>query len=111
MCADRGNPDVAYLYSAYNPAVIRSIERVIKCGKEGGAIVGMCGEAAADPLLAPLLLSFGMDEFSVSATSILVTRKVISQWTMEEAHEVAKKALSLATEAEVKEYLESVAKH
>ena len=111
MCADRGNPDVAYLYSAYNPAVIRSIERVIKCGKEGGAIVGMCGEAAADPLLAPLLLSFGMDEFSVSATSILVTRKVISQWTMEEANAVAEKALSLATEAEVKEYLESVAKH
>ncbi len=110
MCADRGNPDVAYLYSAYNPAVIRSIERVIRCGKEGGAIVGMCGEAAADPLLAPLLLAFGMDEFSVSATSILTTRKVISQWTMDEAREVAKKALTLETEAEVKAYLESVAK-
>ena len=110
MCADRGNPDVAYLYSSYNPAVLRAIERVIKCGKEGGAIVGMCGEAAADPLLAPLLLAFGMDEFSVSATSILTTRKVISLWTMDEAKEVAEKAMSLVTEAEVKEYLESVAK-
>ena len=111
MCADRGNPDVAYLYSAYNPAVIRAIERTIKSGKEGGAIVGMCGEAAADPLLTPLLLSFGMDEFSVSATSILTTRKVISQWTMEEADAVAQKALTFTTEAEVKAYLESVAKN
>lgn len=110
MCADRGNPDVAYLYSAYNPAVLRSIERTIKLGKEGGAIVGMCGEAAADPLLAPLLLAFGMDEFSVSATSILTTRKVISLWTMEEAKAVAEKALTFVTEAEVKAYLESVAK-
>ena len=110
MCADRGNPDVAYLYSAYNPAVIRAIERVIKAGKEGGAIVGMCGEAAADPLLTPLLLAFGMDEFSVSATSILRTRKTISAWTMDEAKKVARHALTLATEEEVKKYLASVAK-
>ena len=103
MAVDRGNPDVAYLYSTYNPAVLRSIERV-------GTMVGMCGEAAADPLLTPLLLSFGLDEFSVSATSILATRKTISLWTMEEANAVAEKAMSLVTEAEVKEYLESVAK-
>ena len=110
MAVDRGNPDVAYLYSTYNPAVLRSIERVIKAGKEGGAMVGMCGEAAADPLLTPLLLSFGLDEFSVSATSILATRKVISSWTMEEANAVAEKAMSMATEAEIQEYLKSVAK-
>ena len=110
MAVDRGNPDVAYLYSTYNPAVLRSIERVIKAGKADGAMVGMCGEAAADPLLTPLLLSFGLDEFSVSATSILATRKVISLWTMEEANEVTKKAMSLATEKEVQEYLKSVAK-
>ena len=110
MAVDRGNPDVAYLYSTYNPAVLRSIERVIKAGKAEGTMVGMCGEAAADPLLTPLLLSFGLDEFSVSATSILATRKTISLWTMEEANAVAEKAMSLVTEAEVKEYLESVAK-
>ena len=110
MAVDRGNPDVAYLYSTYNPAVLRSIERVINAGKEGGAMVGMCGEAAADPLLTPLLLSFGLDEFSVSATSILATRKVISSWTMEEANAVAEKAMSMATEAEIQEYLKSVAK-
>ena len=110
MAVDRGNPDVAYLYSTYNHAVLRSIERVIKAGKEGGAMVGMCGEAAADPLLTPLLLSFGLDEFSVSATSILATRKTISLWTMEEANAVAEKAMSMATEAEIQEYLKSVAK-
>lgn len=110
MAVDRGNPDVAYLYSTYNPAVLRSIERVIKAGKAEGTMVGMCGEAAADPLLTPLLLSFGLDEFSVSATSILATRKTISLWTMEEAEAVAKKAMSMATEAEVQAYLKSVAK-
>lgn len=110
MAVDRGNPDVAYLYSTYNPAVLRSIERVIKAGKAEGIMVGMCGEAAADPLLTPLLLSFGLDEFSVSATSILATRKGISMWTMEEANEVASKAMAMATEKEIKEYLESVAR-
>ena len=78
MAVDRGNAEVAYLYSAYNPAVLRSIERVIKAGRAEGIMVGMCGEAAADPLLAPLLISFGLSEFSVSATSILATRKGIS---------------------------------
>ncbi|MEE1229155.1 MAG: phosphoenolpyruvate--protein phosphotransferase [Lachnospiraceae bacterium] len=110
MAADRGNPDVAYLYQTYNPAVLRSIERVIKEGKKGGAYVGMCGEAAADPLLTPLLIAFGLDEFSVSATSILNTRKTISLWTQEEAEKVAEKAMSLLTEKEVEEYLKSVAK-
>ena len=110
MAVDRGNPDVAYLYSTYNPAVLRSIERVIKAGKAEGIMVGMCGEAAADPLLTPLLLSFGLDEFSVSATSILATRKGISQWTKAEADDVAAKAMSMATEAEIREYLEAVAR-
>ena len=111
MAVDRGNAEVAYLYSAYNPAVLRSIERVIKAGRAEGIMVGMCGEAAADPLLAPLLISFGLSEFSVSATSILATRKGISLWTKEEADAVAAKAMSLTTEAEVEAYLKSVAKH
>ena len=110
MAVDRGNAEVAYLYSAYNPAVLRSIERVIKAGRAEGIMV-MCGEAAADPLLAPLLISFGLSEFSVSATSILATRKGISLWTKEEADAVAAKAMSMTTEAEVEAYLKTVAKH
>ena len=74
MAADRGNPDVAYLYSTYDPAVLRSIRNVIQAANNAGILVGMCGEAAADPLLTPLLISFGLEEFSVSATSILKTR-------------------------------------
>lgn len=108
MAVDRGNADVAYLYSAFQPAVLRSIKKIIEDGKD--IMVGMCGEAAADPLLVPLLLAFGLDEFSVSATSVLKTRKIISQWTIDEAKEVANKALTLKTESEVVEYLTSVAK-
>lgn len=108
MAVDRGNADVAYLYSAFQPAVLRSIKKIIEDGKD--IMVGMCGEAAADPLLIPLLLAFGLDEFSVSATSVLKTRKIISQWTIDEAKEVAEKALTLKTENEVVEYLTSVAK-
>lgn len=108
MAVDRGNADVAYLYSAFQPAVLRSIKKIIEDGKD--IMVGMCGEAAADPLLIPLLLTFGLDEFSVSATSVLKTRKIISQWTIDEAKEVAEKALTLKTESEVVEYLTSVAK-
>lgn len=110
MAVDRGNAKVAYLYSAFQPAVLRSIKRIIECGKQEGIMVGMCGEAAADPMLIPLLLAWGLDEFSVSPTSVLATRKVMSEWTMEEAKEVAQKALTFATEEEVVAYLKSVAK-
>jgi phosphotransferase system enzyme I (PtsI) len=110
MAVDRGNAKVAYLYSAFQPAVLRSIKRIIECGKKEGIMVGMCGEAAADPMLVPVLLAWGLDEFSVSPTSILATRKVMSEWTMEEAKEVADKVLTFTTEAEVVDYLKSVAK-
>ena len=111
MAADRGNPDVAYLYSAYNPAVLRSIRNIISAANKEDIMAGMCGEAAADSKLIPLLLAFGLDEFSVSATSILATRKGISLWTKEEADAVAAKAMSMTTEAEVEAYLKTVAKH
>ena len=108
MSCDRGNNNVAYLYSALQPAVLRMIERTIKCGREAGIPVGMCGEAAANKKLIPLLISFGLTEFSVSAPSVLRVRKCISGWTKAEADRVAAKAMSLATEKEVSDYLESV---
>ncbi len=110
MAVDRGNAKVAYLYSAYNPAVLRSMKNIIEAGNAEGIMVGMCGEAAGDPLLIPLLLSFGLGEFSVSATSILRTRSTIAKWTKAEADALAEQALSLATEAEVEELLKSAAK-
>ena len=105
MSCDRGNANVAYLYSALQPAVLRMIERTIKCGRAAGIPVGMCGEAAANPKLIPLLMAFGLTEFSVSAPSVLRVRKCISRWTRDEAQLAAQKALSMKTVKEVEEYL------
>ena len=70
MSVDRGNPDVAYLYSAFQPPVLRSIKNIIRAGCDAGIPVGMCGEAAADPYMIPLLISFGLTEFSVERCTI-----------------------------------------
>ena len=107
MAADRGNSKVAYLYNTYDPAVLRALKRIIGCGKDAGITVGMCGEAAADPLLIPLLISFGLDEFSVSPTSVLKTRAEIARWTKDEADRIADAVMKLETAEEVKEYLDS----
>ena len=109
MCADRGNDRISNLYNVYYPAVLRSIKNIIECGVKAGIMVGMCGEAAADPLLEPLLISFGLEEFSMSAPSILRARKTISQWSKQECDELAERALSLSTSAEVKALLEEAA--
>lgn len=106
MSVDRGNGKVAYLYSHYQPAVLRAIRQVIRCAKQAHIPVGMCGEAAADPLLLPLLLAFGLDECSVSPSSVLATRKAVSLWTMQEAQTLAEEAMALHREAQVKELLE-----
>lgn len=110
MAVDRGNAKVAYLYSSYNPAVLRSMKNIIEAANAAGIMVGMCGEAAADPLLIPLLISFGLGEFSVSATSVLATRGTIAKWSKAEADELAAKALSLATETEVAKLLKANAR-
>ena len=110
MAVDRGNAKVAYLYSSYNPAVLRSMKNIIEAANAAGIMVGMCGEAAADPFLIPLLISFGLGEFSVSATSVLATRGTIAKWSKAEADELAAKALSLATETEVAELLRANAR-
>lgn len=106
MAVDRGNAKVAYLYSTYQPAVLRSIKRIIECGRKEGIMVGMCGEAAADPKLIPLLLAFGLDEFSVSATSVLKTRKIISGCDVEACRALAEKVMQCTTEEEVLKILE-----
>ena len=110
MCADRGNDRISNLYSVYYPAVLRSLKNIIESGDRAGIMVGMCGEAASDPLLTPLLISFGLEEFSMSAPSILRARKTISQWTKAEADELAEKALACSTAEEVKALLEAAAR-
>lgn len=110
MCADRGNDAIAYLYSVYNPGVLRSIRNICKAANEAHIMVGMCGEAAADVKLIPLLIAFGLDEFSVGAPSILRTRKTISTWTVEEAKDLAERVMKLKTAEEVKEALDAAYK-
>ena len=108
MAADRGNADVGYLYSPLQPSVLRMIRRIIKCGRAKGISVGMCGEAAADPMMIPLLISFGLTEFSVSAPSVLKVRKNISKWTKAEADAITEKVMSMTTEAEITAFLKTV---
>ncbi len=101
MAVDRGNADVAYLYSAFSPAVLRILRHIISEGKKAGIPVGMCGEAAADPLLIPLLISFGLDEYSVNPTSLLATRREISRWSKQEADKIAESVMALETEKQI----------
>lgn len=105
MSVDRGNKKISYLYSTFNPAVLRSIRHIISCAREAGIMVGMCGEAASDPMMIPLLLAFGLNEFSMSASAILKTRKMVTEYSTKELEAVADKAMSFATAAEVEQYM------
>lgn len=111
MSVDRGNDKVSYLYSTLNPAVLRSIRHVIECGRREGIMVGMCGEAASDPMLIPLLLAFGLNEFSMSASSVLNVRKLITGYSIEELQAVAEKAMTYATVKEVEDYMREFISH
>jgi len=108
MSVDRGNVKIAGLYSPFSPAVLRSINRIITEGKKAGIMVGMCGEAAADPLLIPVLLAWGMDEFSMSASSILKSRQIISGCDSKGLKAKVDKVLEMSTESEIKEYLKKL---
>ena len=109
MAVDRGNDKVSYLYSTFNPAVLRSIKHTIACAREAGIMVGMCGEAASDPFMIPLLLAFGLNEFSMSASEILYSRKLITNYSTIELQAVADKALSFVTTKEVEDYMRAFA--
>ena len=110
MSVDRGNADVAYLYSTFQPSVLRSIRQIIEAGRNAGISVGMCGEAAADPLMIPLLISFGLNEFSVNPVLVLTARSIISKWSKKEADEITEKVMSLSTEKEIVAALKEAAK-
>ena len=110
MAVDRGNAKVAYLYSAFQPAVLRSIRQIIAAAKEAGIPVGMCGEAAADPLMIPLLMSFGLDEYSVNPVLVLTARCIISKWTKAEADALAEKVMAMDNVEDIVAALKAAAK-
>jgi len=106
MAADRTNEKVAYLYQPFNPAVLRLIQGVITAGHRAGKWVGMCGEMAGDPAAVPLLLGMGLDEFSMSAGSILPARALIRRLNRKEAASLATAALAMTSAAEIKHYID-----
>ena len=109
MACDRGSPQVSGLYSPMQPAVLHALREVIRLGRERNIPVSLCGEAAADPRLTPLLISFGLSGFSVAAASVLAVRAAVARWTKGAADQVAEAALAMGTEAEVQAYLRQVA--
>ena len=110
MAADRMSEKVAYLYQPLNPAILRLIKMTIDGAHSQGRWCGMCGEMGGDPMAAPVLLGLGLDEFSMSASKILPTRKIITNLNKKEMEDLAGKALKCHTEEEVMEMVKSVLK-
>ncbi|KHL92381.1 phosphoenolpyruvate-protein phosphotransferase [Paenibacillus sp. IHB B 3415] len=108
MAADRMNERVSYLYQPYNPAILRLIKNVIDAAHAEGKWTGMCGEMAGDATAIPLLLGLGLDEFSMSATSILPARSQIAKLSAGEMKELAAKALQLGTAEEVAALVQAI---
>ncbi|QMS85767.1 phosphoenolpyruvate--protein phosphotransferase [Candidatus Xianfuyuplasma coldseepsis] len=110
FAADRMNQKVSYLYQPYNPSLLRLIKMVIDASHEAGIWTGMCGEMAGDKLAAPILLGLGLDEFSMSATSILQTRYIFSELTYSEMKAMAETCLTLDSHESVQEFVEKTIK-
>ncbi|AJE52866.1 phosphoenolpyruvate-protein phosphotransferase [Paenibacillus jamilae] len=108
MAADRMNERVSYLYQPYNPSILRLVKMVIDAAHREGRWVGMCGEMAGDTTAIPLLLGLGLDEFSMSATSILPARSQISKLSRADMEKLAAKALDMQTAEQVVELVQSI---
>lgn len=106
LAADRMNERISYLYQPYNPAILRLVKMVIDAAHKEGKWAGMCGEMAGDETAIPLLLGLGLDEFSMSATSILKARSLIKKLNRSEMEQLASEALNKRTTAEVVELVE-----
>lgn len=110
MAADRMSERVSYLYQPYNPAILRLVQQVIDASHKEGKWTGMCGEMAGDEIAIPLLLGLGLDEFSMSATSILKARRQIKGLSKNEMEELAQKAINCATSEEVQDLVSNYTK-
>lgn len=110
MAADRMNESVAYLYQPYHPAILRLVKMVVDASHAQGKWTGMCGEMAGDTIAIPLLIGLGLDEFSMSAPSMLKARNQINQLTQLEMKQITEKALSMQTSEQVKQYVKETLK-
>lgn len=107
FAADRMSTSISYLYQPYNPSILRLIKNVIDAAHAEGKWTGMCGEMAGELMAAPLLIGLGLDEFSMSATSILDSRKLIRSLKKSDMNKLATEALSKSTMEEVVELVKS----
>lgn len=108
LAVDRMNQEVSYLYNPLHPAILRLVKTVIDASHaREGLFTGMCGEMAGDPMATLILLGLGMDEFSMSASSIPQVKKIIRSVSYEDAKAIAEKALNLETGEEVKEMVQA----
>lgn len=105
MAADRMNERVAYLYQPYNPAILKLVQLVINAAQKEGKWVGMCGEMAGDEVALPILLGLGLDEFSMSATSILRARSQLKRLSIQQAQAAIPDIMAMATAADVEAYV------
>lgn len=110
LAADRMNESVAYLYQPYHPAILRLVKMVIDAAHAQGKWAGMCGEMAGDSIAVPLLIGLGLDEFSMSAPSMLKARSQINQLTQTEMKQMAEKALFMQTSDQVKQFVKETLK-
>lgn len=107
LAADRMNEKVSYLYQPYHPAILRLVKHVIDAAHANGRWVGMCGEMAGDEVAIPILLALGLDEFSMSASSILRARAQISKLPKEQLQKKVTEVLSLSTAVDVENYVKN----
>ncbi|WDC83507.1 phosphoenolpyruvate--protein phosphotransferase [Caloramator sp. mosi_1] len=107
VAVDRMNEKISYLYDPFHPAVLRLIKMVIDNAHKEGKWAGMCGEMAGDERIIPVLLGFGLDEFSMSASSILKARKLITSLSYEEAKKLADEVVMCATSEEIKSKIQN----
>jgi phosphotransferase system enzyme I (PtsI) len=105
LAVDRSNELVAHLYRPTSPAILRLIEIVVAAGKEEGIDVGMCGEMAADPLMVPLLVGFGLRRLSMNPQAVPVVRSLVRQLSYRESVSMARQAKKMVTAREVEEFL------
>ncbi|MBO0380979.1 phosphoenolpyruvate--protein phosphotransferase [Staphylococcus saprophyticus] len=110
MATDRMSERVSYLYQPYNPSILRLVKQVIEASHKEGKWTGMCGEMAGDEIAIPLLLGLGLDEFSMSATSVLKARRQIKGLSQNEMEELAQRAIDCATSEEVQDLVNQYAK-
>ncbi|HDM4035975.1 TPA: phosphoenolpyruvate--protein phosphotransferase [Staphylococcus aureus] len=110
LAADRMSERVSYLYQPYNPSILRLVKQVIEASHKEGKWTGMCGEMAGDETAIPLLLGLGLDEFSMSATSILKARRQINGLSKNEMTELANRAVDCATQEGVIELVNNYVK-